>query len=282
MGIKRPHQDESMPCESASRRPPKHPFKRQRSNNLGSPSTKSASVNQLKSKIRDLTRALEHSEHLPAGVRIEKERALAGYKQDVEEIRKDKQKNELIKKYHMVRFFGGSCPALTKRYPSGKIHMLIVIISEERKKATRAHKQLKKRLDASSPDTSEYKQLEQELHDAEIDVNYTIYHPLTEKYSSLFPRQEDTPGGETAARKLVTVKPAVWKMVEQCTADGTLEALRDGKLVTGPSAKEKKPRPEKTRPIRKGGNGLTGSKSAKYVAPPRQEGEESDGGFFEE
>ena len=115
MGIKRPYQDESIPSESASRRPPKYPFKRQRSNDLGSPSTKSASVNQLKSKIRDLTRALEHSEHLPAGVRIEKERALAGYKQDVDEIRKDKQKNELIKKYHMVRFFGGSCLAL----PSG-------------------------------------------------------------------------------------------------------------------------------------------------------------------
>ncbi|KAM0802222.1 hypothetical protein BDR22DRAFT_803841 [Usnea florida] len=243
-----------MPSESASRRPPKHPFKRQRSNDLGSPSTKSASVNQLKSKIRDLTRALEHSEHLPAGVRIEKERALAGYKQDVEEIRKDKRKNELIKKYHMVRFF-------------------------ERKKATRAHKQLKKRLDASSPDTSEYKQLEQELHDAEIDVNYTIYHPLIEKYRSLFPRQED---GETAARKLVTVKPAIWKMVEQCTEDGTLEALRDGKLVTGLSAKEKKSPPEKTRPTRKGGNGLTGSKPAKDVAPLPQEGEESDGGFFEE
>ena len=158
--------------------------------------------------------------------------------------------------------------------------MLITMISEERKKATRVHKQLKKRLEASPPDTSEYKQLEQEVHDAEIDVNYTIYHPLTEKYKSLFPRQEDVPGGETAARKLVTVKPAIWKMVEQCTADGTLEALRDGKLVTGISAKEKRPPPEKIRPTRKGENGLTGSKPAKNIAP--QEGEESDGGFFEE
>lgn len=255
MGNKRPPQDESIPSESASRRPPKHPFKRQRSNDLGSPSIKSASVNQLKSKIRDLTRALEHSEHLPAGVRIEKERALAGYKQDVEEIRKDKQKNELIKKYHMVRFF-------------------------ERKKATRAHKQLKKRLDASSPDTSVYKQLEREVHHAEIDVNYTIYHPLTEKYRSLFPRQEDTSGGETAARKMVTVKPAIWNMVEQCTADGTLEALRDGKLLTSISAKEKKSPPDEKRSTRRGENALTASKPAKVIAP--QEGEESDGGFFEE
>ena len=152
--------------------------------------------------------------------------------------------------------------------------MLTMTISEERKKATRVHKQLKKRLDASSPDTSEYKQLEQEVHDAEIDVNYTIYHPLTEKYKSIFPRQEDTPGGETAARKLVTVKPAIWTVVEQCTADGTLEALRDGKIMTGLSVKEKKPRS-----TRKDENGLAGSKPAKDIAP--QEDEESDGGFFE-
>ena len=170
-------------------------------------------------------------------------------------------------------------PSSTKLRPPKKLHMLITTLSEERKKATRAHKQLKKRLDATSPDTSEYKQLEQEVHRAEIDVNYTIYHPLTEKYRSLFPRQEDTHGGETAARKMVTVKPAIWNIVEQCTADGTLEALRDGKLVTGISAKEKKPPPEKTRPTRKGENGLAGSKSAKDIAP--QEDEESDGGFFE-
>ena len=157
--------------------------------------------------------------------------------------------------------------------------MLITTLSEERKKATRAHKQLKKRLDASSPDTSEYKQLEQEVHDAEIDINYTIYHPLTEKYRSLFPRQEDTRGGEIPARKMVTVKPAIWKMVEQCTADGTLEALRDGKLGTGVSTKEKKPSLEKPRSTRKGENGLAGSEPAKDTTP--QEGEESDGGFFE-
>ena len=279
MGTKRPHQDESMPSESASRRPPKHPFKRQRSDDLGPPSTKSASVNQLKSKIRDLTRALEHSEHLPAGVRIEKERALAGYKQDVEEIQQDKQKNELIKKYHMVRFFGGSCLALTQRCPLEESHMLITRIFEDRKKATRAHKRLKKSLDASSPDTSEYKQLEQEVHDAEIDVNYTIYHPLTEKYKSLFPRHEDTHGGETAARKLVTVKPAIWNMVEQCTVDGTLEALRDGKLVSGIIAQERRSPPENPRLKRKGKNDRAGSKPAKDIAP--QEGDESDGGFFE-
>ena len=106
MGTKRPHNNIS--AEPASRRTPNHPSKRQKSKDFAHPAAKTASVNQLKSKIRDLTRALDHSDHLPAGVRIEKERALAGYKQDVEKIHEDKRKNDLIKKYHMVRFFGGS------------------------------------------------------------------------------------------------------------------------------------------------------------------------------
>ena len=121
MGTKRPRHDDSMPTESASRQIANHPSKRRKPNDSAPPATKSASVNQLKSKIRDLTRALEHSDHLPAGVRIEKERALAGYKQDVEKIHDEKRKNELIKKYHMVRFFGGSFLALVKLHPIGMI-----------------------------------------------------------------------------------------------------------------------------------------------------------------
>ena len=113
MGTKRPHHHDSMP-EPASQRTPNHPSKRRKPNDFAPRGVKSASVNQLKSKIRDLTRALEHSDHLPAGVRIEKERALAGYKQDVEKIHEDKRKSELIKKYHMVRFFGGLFLALAE------------------------------------------------------------------------------------------------------------------------------------------------------------------------
>lgn len=68
------------------------------------------SVNRLKSKIRDLSRLLSHSEKLPADVRIEKERALAGYRQDLEQIEKVKRKQKMITKYHKVRFFGPPCP----------------------------------------------------------------------------------------------------------------------------------------------------------------------------
>lgn len=119
MGTKRSHHDDAMGPDSTSRRTHHHPSKRRKSSDFAPPTNKSPSVNQLKSKIRDLTRALEHSDHLPAGVRIEKERALAGYKQDVEKIHEEKQKNEIIKKYHMVRFFGGCFLAMRKLRPVG-------------------------------------------------------------------------------------------------------------------------------------------------------------------
>lgn len=66
----------------------------------------STSVNHLKGKIRDVTRTLERSKNLPADIRVEKERALAAYKLDLEEAEAERTKQRMIKKYHMVRFFG--------------------------------------------------------------------------------------------------------------------------------------------------------------------------------
>lgn len=80
----------------------KRPLPVQTSNTQSS----SVSVNALKSKIRDVNRVLEHAQRLPLEVRIEKERALAGYRQDLEKAQHEKEKQRMIKRYHMVRFFG--------------------------------------------------------------------------------------------------------------------------------------------------------------------------------
>lgn len=86
----------------------RHPAKHQeRTSNNALRTSNKHSVNSIKSKIRDLTRSLNHNQDLPAGVRIEKERALAGYKQDLEKAEQEKQKQALITRYHRVRFFGG-------------------------------------------------------------------------------------------------------------------------------------------------------------------------------
>lgn len=83
-------------------------IKRRKKPNAAFHDSRIPSVAPLKSKIHDLKRALQHNERMPADVRIEKERALAGYKQDLESAEKEKQKQVMIGRYHMVRFFGKS------------------------------------------------------------------------------------------------------------------------------------------------------------------------------
>lgn len=97
--------------EMASDRPERTQRKMQRKKPQAAPMySKSVSVNSIKSKIRDVTRVLEHTQDLPMDVRIEKERALAAYKQDLDKAQRAKERQRMIKKYHMVRFFGLLCP----------------------------------------------------------------------------------------------------------------------------------------------------------------------------
>ena len=71
----------------------------------------------------------------------------------------------------------------------------------------------------------------------------------------------------------------MWDVVERCTADGTLDALRDGKLATSIAAGNRKHHgPEKTGSKRVRKNDRAGSKAAKA----QEQQDESDGGFFEE
>jgi hypothetical protein len=65
-----------------------------------------SSVNAIKKRIRDVSRKLERSQDLPANVRIENERALAAYQQELASAEAEKIRQKMIKKYHMVRFFG--------------------------------------------------------------------------------------------------------------------------------------------------------------------------------
>ena len=46
---------------------------------------------------------------MPADVRVEKERALAGYRADFEKAKASvgpRKRNDIVSRYHMVRFFG--------------------------------------------------------------------------------------------------------------------------------------------------------------------------------
>lgn len=236
--------------------------------NTSSPSKDSISINLTKSKIRDVQRALEHSQDMPAGIRIEKERALAGYKQDLAKAVEDKKRNEVIARYHMVRFF-------------------------ERKKAERALRKARARLSGLANEMrgggggeadgrDEHQEGMKQVHVAQVDVKYTMYYPLTEKYVSLFPKDEDSGSGKGGAG---AGKPPVWAFVERCMVSGTLDMLRDGKLGVKPDGSVKTREdsaPETDRKV--GDKSKDKDKDAgksKTLAGDEADGE-SDGGFFEE
>ena len=127
-----------------------------------------------------------------------------------------------------------------------------------------------------------------------MDLNYTLYCPLNEKYTSLYKRtdgtgsaditmSDSTPG--TYESTAETEKPPMWKVVEKCMDDGTLEALREGKLV-GPLARDgieglspANARKSKAQSKPKSNNERT--KKARQAAKEVEDAE-SDEGFFEE
>jgi hypothetical protein len=120
-------------------------------------------------------------------------------------------------------------------------------------------------------------ELDEQIETARVDLNYTTYSPLTEKYISLFPKTDDgTKSGakeeeieneeddqmdemmeeeeeeEKVAREMrqsskemrihraisSSEKPPLWHAVKQSMSDGTLELLREGKLGIGSSGEK--------------------------------------------
>lgn len=65
-----------------------------------------SSVNAIKKRIRDVTRRLERAEEGSANMRVEDERALATFQQELASAEAEKTRQKMIRKYHMVRFFG--------------------------------------------------------------------------------------------------------------------------------------------------------------------------------
>lgn len=96
----------------------------------------------------------------------------------------------------------------------------------DRRKAERHLKKASKAYEAAS-NSSEKAELEQKLHIAQVDLNYTLYYPLARKYSALFPAKDDE---HNESKTLPATKDeGMWLRVEQATEQGhdALQALRD-------------------------------------------------------
>jgi hypothetical protein len=207
------HPSRQAQVPGAAPKPPKKPRRSEPS--VYKKQAHASSVNAIKKKIRDVTRKLERSDSLPANVRAEDERALAAYQQELADAEGEKIRNKMIKKYHMVRFFG--------RHRNFVLHFLTNIYLE-RQKATRQLKKLRKQiLEADS--TDEVEALKAKMYITEVDLNYTQYCPLAEVYISLYPpKGADEEDGEKVEAK---PKPPLWAEVEKHMKDGTLNKLRN-------------------------------------------------------
>lgn len=152
----------------------------------------------------------------------------------------------------------------------------------ERQKATRIVKRLTKQL-PNAKNESEKASLLRKIHNADVDVNYTLYYPLLKPYVSLFPRKEGGSGDGPVDGPKGNLD--MWRAVEKAMEDGKLEALRNSKdgvtvLRGKDSARQGNRRQE--REDRKKGKSKDAASSARKEDENDHEGEDdSDGGFFE-
>ncbi|KAK5712543.1 hypothetical protein LTR17_017924 [Elasticomyces elasticus] len=275
MATKRPHESIAVHPSRQDQVPAEPSRKRQRKEagrpaHITGPSFKKAhTVHDLKANIRSLRRLLSNPvDKLPATVRVEKERALRTAESELAETEKAKKRSEVIGKWHKVRFF-------------------------ERQKAGKRVKKLKKEVGLGEGEDAGEK-----LREAEVDVAYAVYFPLEREYVPLFARKKKVEGeGEDDSPEPAEYErqgdAVMWETVRKCMEDGTLEALRNGKLngdghaadegqmssvpahpARQPVKKRPKPAPK---PIE--GNRRERRKAAE-VAKAESE-EDSDGGFFE-
>ena len=95
-------------------------------------------------------------------------------------------------------------------------------------------KGLRKRL-LETGSTDEVETLKNQVHIAEVDLNYTQFCPLAEVYVSLYPNKIAPGEGP---------KPPMWVEVENCMRDGTLSRLRNrppARRSSVPKAVQSKP-----------------------------------------
>ncbi|KAI7355183.1 hypothetical protein KC354_g10875 [Hortaea werneckii] len=257
--------------------------KKQKPNNLGRKSFKKAhTVNDLKSQVRSLRRLLEHSDDLPPNIRIEKERALRTAQHELDEEQRAKKRSDMIGRWHKIRFL-------------------------DRQKATKRLKRAKKELQGLESDKDEERQeAEKKVQDAQVDVDYAIYYPLDLPYKPLFPTNKKNKDG-TSEPQNGSEEPEdaddrkeaerqgdeeMWAKVKQCAEDGTLDALRNGKLMGEDHDESERPeglastmpskrKRQKEKPEAGDLHGNRRERRAAQAAAKEESDEESEDGFFE-
>jgi hypothetical protein len=137
--------------------------------------------------------------------------------------------------------------------------------------------------------------IEQKIHDAEIAVNYAIYYPLIKPYCALYGRtkqekdrsKKDIGGEEAEAQHQDTKEhaakgdPKMWAAVEHAMAEGTLDELRnsDDGVATRRAKATQAPKKDKAKEKKRPQSRHAAQETT--AANTRDDGDDSDGGFFE-
>lgn len=187
----------------------------------------------------------------------------------------------------------------------------------DRKAANKELARLVRREKEEDLNPKEKARVEEKIKACRVNVNYTMYYPLTEKYLSIYPKSngkpeaaapgsEKEPSDESTTK---TAKPALWNVVAKCMEDNTLNLLREGKLnmnykgekiqtasstaattETSKDKSKKKDHKEDSKAGSRKDKSASRDKSSKKekssrekndVPQPTAEDDESDGGFFE-
>ncbi|UNI14343.1 rRNA-processing protein efg1 [Purpureocillium takamizusanense] len=221
MGSKRPLADDAGDGggESSNQQP-----KRRKFYGSGKHKAKEGTSEFAKKRVRNIQRLLQSKADLPANVRNDLERELAALRSDVADRAFQKKRSAMIAKYHMVRFF-------------------------ERKKASRLVKQLRRQIEAD-PNGDDAASLKEQLHVAEVDEAYTLYHPHIEPYISLYGNAKPADGDDETADKAPAAKlalkaerPPMWAEVEKTMEQGleALQRLRERRSADGSTPAPRRP-----------------------------------------
>lgn len=107
-------------------------------------------------------------------------------------------------------------------------------------------KKLKKQL-LEATTTEDVEEIKAQMHVVEVDLNYTHYYPLNERYVSLYPQkgpaEEEKPEGTDPAKK-----PEMWAEIEKRMEEGTLKELRYG-VREGHVERPRSQKPNPTKPV---------------------------------
>lgn len=274
MASKRPHSDvdgASSRYNAPSKRTKQH-FQSHKPATHGNMTELGVSLHEVKRRARNIKRRFAKGDDLPRDVQQRFERELAQCKEQIDEIAHKKQRQDMISKYHRVRFFG-TCPQCARVSARESVANTPCA---ERKKAERLRKKLKKQADEAT-DPEETARIEADLHIADVDYHYTRYFPFLEKYESLYtspenPKDDDDADGQPAAmRALHSERPPMWKAVEEAMGNGEAALVE---LQERRPEKMQEHRPEKPKSEAEKVRLAKPSKSknvARPVPPPRAE-----------